>query len=315
MPNYKYHLQPYSRTSKRTCPKCGKSKCFTLYLDAEDRPVGNEFGRCDHAGCGYFRYPSADTSPTTAAPIVTTQQPPQYYTKAEVQKYRAFEMDNTLSQYLANKFLDIDRLKSVFRDYCIGSVENGIIFWQIDETFKIHRGKVMWYKDNGHRMKLTRTDGSEYGKVQMMWKYLNHDREREPEMCYFGQHLVSIYNDKPLAIVESEKTAIIMSYIYPEFVWLATLSLNNFQTYRMNFLREIRRPITIFPDCDGTDQWEQKTAAIRELMPGIKIAVNPFTHIFGEGKQDLADIAFEGFFAGDSTFIDNFIQYSKLYKP
>lgn len=224
-------------------------------------------------------------------------------------------MDNALSRYLAKRFMDVDRLKSVFRDYCIGSTEDGIIFWQIDENKQIHRGKVMWYNDNGHRLKLTRPDGSEYGKVQMMWKYLNHDRDREPEMCYFGQHLVTLYPDKPIAIVESEKTAIVMSYLCPQFVWLATLSLNNFQAYRMNFLRDIRRPIYVFPDCDGQAQWEQKAAAISELIPGIKIAVNPFAHIFGEGKQDLADIVFEGFFAYDCTFLDNFITYVNLYKP
>ena len=309
---YKYHLEKYSRTSKRTCPRCGKSKCFTLYLDSDNRPVGNEYGRCDHAGCGYFLYPTADATPT-AAPIVTNQQPPIYYTKDEVKKFRPFEMDNALSRYLAKRFMDVDRLKSVFRDYCVGSTEDGIIFWQIDEQKQIHRGKVMWYNDNGHRLKLTRPDGSEYGKVQMMWKYLNHDRDREPEMCFFGQHLVTLYPDKPIAIVESEKTAIVMSYLYPQYVWLATLSLNNFQAYRLNFLKDTKRRVMVFPDADGTARWMEKTAAISDLT-GLKMCANLFAYVFGDGKQDVADIVFEGYFANDYNFPAIFDHYIREYQ-
>lgn len=312
---YKYHLQPYSRTSKRTCPRCSRGKCFTLYLDEQNRPVGDQYGICDHAGCGYICYPSANATPT-AAPIAAPKLQPIYYTKDEIRKYRAFETQNALSRYLATKFIDADRLKAIYKEYCVGSIEDGIIFWQIDENFKIRRGKVMWYKSDGHRLKLTRSDGTQYGKVQMMWKYLpNHYQDREPEMCYFGQHLATLYPDKTIAIVESEKTAIVMSYLYPDFIWLATLSIANFQAYRLNFLQTLKRPVIVFPDADGTEQWEKKAAAISELMPGLQIAVNPFAHIFGDGKQDLADIVFEGFFAGSNNFIEQFDTYTKLYKP
>jgi hypothetical protein len=38
--------------------------------------------------------------------------------------------------------------------------------------------------------------------------------------CLFGEHLLKD-TETPVAIVESEKTAIIASCYYPEFIWLA----------------------------------------------------------------------------------------------
>lgn len=308
---YKYHLEKYAgRSTRHKCPACGRVQSFSYYVDENNRPAGPEFGRCNHTGCGYFLYPSGIAATSPDVPTKTAPPPPPiYYTKDEVKRYRAAEMDNALSRFLSQRFFDIDRLKSVFRDYCVGSTEDGIIFWQIDENKQIHRGKVMWYNNNGHRLKLTRPDGSEYGKVQMMWKYLNHDRDREPEMCYFGQHLVTIYPNKPIGIVESEKTAIVMSYLYPDFIWVATLSLNNFQSYRLNFLEHCKRAIVVFPDADGFDLWQEKAASITALMPSLRLFVSPFTRVFGTGKEDLADIVFEGFFAGCSYFGDYLKEY------
>lgn len=308
---YKYHLEKYAgRSTRHKCPACGRVQSFSFYVDENNRPAGPEYGRCNHSGCGYILYPSGIAAPSPDVPTHTAPPPPPiYYTKDEVKRYRAAEMDNALSRFLSQRFFDMDRLKSVFRDYCIGSVEDGIIFWQIDENCQIHRGKVMWYKDNGHRLKLTRPDGSEYGKVQMMWKYLNHDRDREPEMCYFGQHLAALHPDKPIAIVESEKTALVMSYLYPDFIWVATLSLNNFQAYRLNFLQGSTRKVIVFPDADGMALWKEKAAAISNLMPSLQISVNPFTLLFGDGKDDLADIVFDGFFSWTTSFIDRFKEY------
>ena len=44
--------------------------------------------------------------------------------------------------------------------------------------------------------------------------------------CFFGEHLL-LNNKKPVAVVESEKTAVIASICFPEFVWLAVGSKQN----------------------------------------------------------------------------------------
>lgn len=288
--NYKYHLEPYSPSSKRTCPKCGRKKCFTLYLDRDNRPAGDQYGICDHTKeCGYRLYPTGRIDNSAIAPVVIEKVDPIYYTRQQVSNYTLYKYNNGLSRFLQPKFKKSE-LTKVFRDYCIGSVDYGIIFWQIDEQYRVHRGKVMWYNPDGHRTKIQNPDGTERGRIKMMWQFLHRDRATEPEMCYFGQHLVSLYPDKPVALVESEKTCLIASLIEPQYNWIATLSINNFQTHRLDFLKNFQNYVLVFPDRDGFDKWKEKTAAIQNLMPNLKIGINDFILQYGNGKEDLADV-------------------------
>ena len=40
--------------------------------------------------------------------------------------------------------------------------------------------------------------------------------------CLFGEHLLKTHPDKVVVLVESEKSAVIGSAIFPDYVWLAT---------------------------------------------------------------------------------------------
>lgn len=44
----------------------------------------------------------------------------------------------------------------------------------------------------------------------------------ELSQCLFGEHLLAKYPDKPVALVESEKTAVVCACTNPDCVWLAT---------------------------------------------------------------------------------------------
>ena len=46
--------------------------------------------------------------------------------------------------------------------------------------------------------------------------------------CLFGEHLLSLCPDLPVALVEAEKTAVICSAVFPEFLWLSTGGLDQF---------------------------------------------------------------------------------------
>ncbi len=294
----RYRLQPYKGPGTRhECPNCHSKHSFTYYIDANEYErgivsiFGEEFGRCDNLNsCGYEKKPNGQTQKKEIEKIKKITPIP--YTKEDVRRFRHNAFENNLAKFLLEKCnFDYIKLQQVFKDYCIGSTYNrGIIFWQIDEFLNIHRGKIMWYKEDGHREKYF--DGKqERGHIQAMWSFLNRSRDIEPEMCYFGQHLCKINPDKPIALVESEKTALIAAYKIPEYNWIATSSIMNFRSYRLNFLKTCqKKEVFIFPDRDGYNDWFEKAQAIKNFFPRKKFIVNSLIIREGKDKEDLADL-------------------------
>ena len=82
--------------------------------------------------------------------------------------------------------------------------------------------------------------------------------------CFFGEHLLPMNRGKPVAIVESEKTAIVASYYLPEYVWLATGGKRG--CFNPAALRVLRgRQMTLFPDLGATQQWQDKLPILKSL--------------------------------------------------
>ena len=70
------------------------------------------------------------------------------------------------------------------------------------------------------------------------------------DQCFFGEHLLK-ENKKPVAIVESEKSAIVASFYLPEFIWLASGGLQHLNQQKCNVL--LARNVVLFPDLGGTN--------------------------------------------------------------
>ena len=73
----------------------------------------------------------------------------------------------------------------------------------------------------------------------------------------------------PVAQVEAEKTAVICSAVFPEFLWLATGGFSQFND-RLNILRG--RKVVAFPDLGGYDKW---VAKVRNY-PKLDITVSDY---------------------------------------
>lgn len=65
--------------------------------------------------------------------------------------------------------------------------------------------------------------------------------------------LAGFANKNPVAIVESEKTAILMSTLMPDYTWLATGGLHNLNPAMFTALK--RYKIQLFPDLGGFLGW------------------------------------------------------------
>lgn len=107
-------------------------------------------------------------------------------------------------------------------------------------------------------------------KVIQIGKWLVEGYESKP--CFYGEHLLSIYPDKPVAIVESEKTAIICSISLPDYVWLATGGIYGCQWDSPEVYSLLRnRTIVVFPDLNATSTWQIKADILK--ADGLDVSV------------------------------------------
>ena len=271
-----YTLQKYTNPSSRhTCPACGRPKCFTLYVDPDGQPIHPTVGRCDHeSSCGYHRTPrqyfqdhpghrhershchfdqakrvekslrhgrpdrpSPDLIPSTLIP-----QP---------------SGDNHLIAYLKT-LIPTSFIDRIITDYHIASTpDQATIFLQLDLNGNCRTGKIMQYDPTtGHRIK----DEAVPGRISWLHTRLKRRHQLPKDwqitQCLFGEHLLRKYPDKTVALVESEKIAIICSALMPEYLWLATGGKSQFNQ-RLTVLKS--RKIIAFPDIDGYHTWLTKS--------------------------------------------------------
>jgi len=267
---YRYKLEPYhGPRSRHECPSCGKRGVFALYIDTETGlPVDETVGRCNReVNCGYHRKPSESgerraesarsVRPHFALAPRTSFIPYSSFTPT----LTGLEMPNNFLDWLCTLFKR-ERVEKAFMDYFIGTSKHwpgATIFWQIDRLANIRTGKVMLYDSKtGHRVK------EPTNHISWAHKLLNIP-DYNLRQCFFGEHLLWAPTNKVVAIVESEKTAVIASIFMPEFIWLAAGSLSNLNVEKCKVLRECKR-VVLYPDVRGYELWKQKSRELRLSM-------------------------------------------------
>ncbi|WP_291914890.1 DUF6371 domain-containing protein [Chitinophaga sp. CB10] len=274
MSEHRYILEPYKGMNTRyRCPSCQqRDKTFSLYIDTETgEHIHPTVGRCNReSNCGHHYTPkqyfqdnniSFDTpQPKAYKPRPVTPQPkPVSFIPVEVFKasLKAHET-NHFVQFLINLF-GVEVASQLVSRYFIATSKhwNGAtVFWQIDTQGKVRTGKIMLYNPTtGKRVK------EPFNHINWVHKALKQP-EFELRQCLFGEHLL-IDKTKPLAIVESEKTAVIASVYLPQFIWVAVGSLTNLNAEKCSILKG--RTVTLFPDLNGFDKWSSKAKELSHL--------------------------------------------------
>jgi hypothetical protein len=280
MSEHKYILEPYKGMNTRyDCPSCGKRKTFSRYLDTETgEHLHPSVGRCNREiNCGYHYTPKQYFQDNK--PLFDTKEPKQYKPKQARTpqpkppvSFIPFEVfEKSLQQHTENNFVKF--LYGLFgavitnrliEKYFIGTSKhwNGAnVFWQIAED-GIRTGKIMLYNpDTGKRVK---------DKINWVHSVLKIEGFNLKQ-CFFGQHLLK-GNTKPVAIVESEKTAVIASVYLPQFIWVAVGSLTNLNAEKCSILKG--RSVTLFPDLNGFEKWRTKAKEISRVFPSIRFTVS-----------------------------------------
>lgn len=233
-----------------------------------------------------FKYSYATVSSIVNEVKQIVQPPPiatSYHSLELLDKMYNETQTDHLTEFLKMRF-SIDEVLKAKQKYFITGTNlcwfNSTIFWQIDDKEQIHAGKIMQYD---------RFTGK---RVKEPYSYINwlHKATKEPDFnlnqCLFGLHQIAEDYQKTIAIVESEKTAIVMSILLPHYIWLATGNKGNF---KFEMLKPIKkRNIVSFPDKGECINWLNVSTELNAI--GFKISVSDILeHTDFENGFDLAD--------------------------
>jgi len=283
---YRFTLEKYKgRRTRYTCPNCGKAEMFVRYFDTETaRHLDDCVGRCNReVNCGYHYTPKqyfADnklTSPTSdfQRPVKPAKPPKKAPHKISTIPFEVFNkslasgIENNFIRYLHSLFGSSVTNELIKRFY-IGASDcwkGATLFWQIDIKGRIRSGKIMLYDAaTGRRVKEVQPDGSKRSKITWAHSVMQKQgaiQDYNLRQCLFGEHQLSGQH-KPVAIVESEKTAIIASAYLLDFVWLACGSSNNLTADKCRVL--VGRKVVLFPDLKCFEKWREKSRQLQAQL-------------------------------------------------
>ena len=163
--------------------------------------------------------------------------------------------------------------------FLLGKSKSGkTIYWLIDELAGCLDGRLgdTWFSEI---LKARYPVGAPYLRVQH---------------CFFGLHQISMIDDKPIGIVESARSAVILSELCPHLLWLAYIYTSNLTIDKFEPLQG--RKITIFPRSDPyMDHYIfflELADQLKRRYPAFDITVSTFLedHATDAQKQRNIDI-------------------------
>ena len=176
-------------------------------------------------------------------------------------------------------YLSWEQMVSAACRYRLGASKlGGVIFWQIDQEERVRDGKVMYYGPDCHRLK-----DKAYHPTWVSTLLSHRDpfpnSPHETTHCFFGTHLLGVVGGDVVSLVEAEKTAVILSELYPQYIWLAAGGLGEVQVDKFRPLRG--RKVILFPDTDpdgiAFKRWSDAATAVMqqpfwESSPPIRVS-------------------------------------------
>lgn len=278
--DFRYRLDTSRPRVKLTCPQCGRAKKLVRYTDTLGQiSFPSHVGRCDRQfKCGYHYTPKDyfrdnpwlrnydEQARPLVRPTPVVRQPSFIAPKLMEDSMTGIET-TPLFIYLSRRFGEAETLR-LFRLYNVGAsnrMGGSTVFWQVDINGRVRTGKIMRYGEDGHRIK-------QEGVAKFQWVHRLHaDSTFNLVQCFFGEHLLRVMPDTKVMIVESEKSAIIASHFYPQYVWLASGGSGGCLNPRAcQVLRG--REVWLVPDLDAEEYWRAKLPMLRSITPTVGLS-------------------------------------------
>tara|TARA_R110002126_G_scaffold25802_1_gene87865 strand:- start:1284 stop:2093 length:810 start_codon:yes stop_codon:yes gene_type:complete len=182
-----------------------------------------------------------------------------YFTRKQI-----FEAEQKLMIFSTNDFYN----KSICYPY-------------INQKEEVTGIKIMAYDENGNRRR------NKEGNGIVNWMHsINKIENWTNDFCLFGLHQINDRNEKSIHIVESEKTAFIMTIVKPEFIWLASGGLTMLNKGKLEPLKDLK--IILHPDKGKAFKvWDQYANEWSEYKTIVSRITEDNPEI--QDKGDLAD--------------------------
>ena len=330
-----------NKVKKLDCPYCGAKRHWQRYIDIETGEVlPEQHGRCDNSDkCGRQVTPK-DTGyakviweqergnrsefPNNWKPQRKTAKP-QPTPEPVFFDFDTFKQTLQPERYEKNTFIqnlfyrvqfpfEVDEVTKVIQLYRLGTVANGYraganTFPFIDIKGNVRAVQVKQFDEQNH------TTGTPIPLNRIIEGYHRKNNKPLPEWleaynknestfsCLFGEHLLSKYPNKPVALVEAPKTAIYCWLyfnkskfpIYKDCIWLAVGAKGWLNEYKAKALKG--RFVYVLPDLskDGTtfEEWETKVNEYEKSLPGTRFIMDDLLEKYGttEQREQGADIA------------------------
>ncbi len=303
-------LETYKGTRTRhTCPACGCKNQFTQFVDDAGNYLGDDVGICNRASkCGY-RYTAkqffADNPTASKFHSTATKRKTKFYQNTietvnhvSQNETKSFDfiapehLKATLGSYDRNAFVQFlfdlfpdcsEEIQAVLKMYFVGTFDDYTCFPQIDRQMRVCKAKLIRFnRATGKRLK------GDYDTSSLVRK-LKLKEDFQYKQIFFGEHLLSRNTNKPVAVVESEKTAIVAHLCMPRFVWLATGSKQWLKVERLQSLDN--RQTILYPDADGFELWQSVAADAQRQGLNVKVSNLIESHATDEQKANGYDLA------------------------
>lgn len=274
-------LNSLARLKVKECP-CGKSNTDGKFVPFEGY---EKHGYCH--SCSKNIWPKVTAEPEVSfLPKQIREEPKIEFIKQDhFKKSIKWNGRNNFISFLKSHF-GHEKAVDLIAIYKIGGAKKWAganVFWYLDQNENITSGKIMLYNEQtGKRVKNL--------AQSITWVHAELKIPKESiRKCLYGEHLLSCHKEKPIALVESEKTAIIASIFFSDYIWLATGGISYLSYERIKVLRN--RKVVLFPDLGAFDLWSEKA---KEFKKWLDIRVSDYLEKIAtpeerEQKLDLAD--------------------------
>lgn len=224
-----------------TCP-CGKNNRDGKFVPFREEPTAGYCHSCQRT------IPPNNTN-TMPTPANKPPQPPSFIDEKIVSRSLNHYDRNNFAHFFF-RLLDQPLLAhTLLEAYSVGTSVSifpaAVVFWQRDKVGRFRTGKVMGYDPaTGKRIK-------QPPQITFAHKHLEDDNFNLSTVPFgtWLAHQCSL----PVAVVESEKTALICAAAFPTYAWVALGGAGNLTQRMIDNLP--RRKILLYPDANKVGQW------------------------------------------------------------